>query len=76
LSHTEELTTQKYYSISFPLQALRHYRKKLDEQKSWFNQEDVPDNVKDLFLALPFIFFVYKSLIKKENHEKRQFYWP
>jgi hypothetical protein len=31
------------------LQPLHQYGKKLDELKSWFNQEDVPGNVKDLF---------------------------
>jgi len=41
--------------------------KKLDELKPWFNQEDVPDNVKDLFRAPSFTSFADKSLLKKEK---------
>jgi hypothetical protein len=65
LSHTGELETQNYYSISFPSPPLHQYGKKLDELKSMFNQEDAPGNVKDLFGALAFISFGVKSLIKK-----------
>jgi hypothetical protein len=61
LRHPKRLGHQKYYSISFTFAVLHDYRKKLDEQKRRFNQEDVPGNVKDLFQLSPFISFVIKS---------------
>ena len=70
-----ELPPQKYGSICFPIEVLHDGGKKLDELKPRFNQEDVRDNVKDLFGLVSFISFAYESLIKKkENYEKRQTY--
>ena len=62
-----ELPPQKYGSICFPIEVLHHGGKKLDELKHRFNQEDVRDNVKDLFSLVSFIFFAYETLIKKKK---------
>jgi len=62
-----ELPAQKYGSICFPIEVLHHGGKKLDELKPRFNQEDVRDNVKDLFSLVSFIFFACESLIKKKR---------
>jgi len=61
------LRTQKYRSFSGDTSVLHEHRKKLDELKCQFNQEDEPGSVKNLFRASSLIFFVGKSLIKKRK---------